>query len=132
MSGTSRDDEAWRAIVENYGDRPQVEDLPAAVVDPAPDPVPSTYDDVDEAADEPDRFVPPEPPPGPPLNLPHSLPWIAVFGVPAVLLVMLLAGVDLPTWFGYLLVCSFVGSFIYLVVTMQRGGRDPWDDGARL
>jgi hypothetical protein len=25
-----------------------------------------------------------------------------------------------------------VGSFVYLVLTMQRGGRDPFDDGARL
>ncbi len=132
MSGTSKDDEAWRAIVENYGDRPQVEEPPAAAADPDPEPSEPTHDELDASGDERDRFVPPEPPPGPALDLPRNLPWVAVFGVPAFLLVMLLAGVAMPTWLGYLLVCSFVGSFLYLVLTMQRGGRDPWDDGARL
>lgn len=130
MSGTSKDDEAWRAIVENYGEHPRVEDLPSPVVEPEPHP--ATYDEADEVPDEGDRFVPPEPPPAPRVDLPRHLPWVAVFGVPALLLVMLFAGLDLPAWLGYFLVCSFVGSFIYLVLTMQRGGRDPWDDGARL
>lgn len=136
MSGSSKDDDAWRAIVENYGDRPQVEELSAATAEPAPEretePRAPAYDDVDPAPDEAERFVPPEPPPGPAINLPRHLPWVAVFGVPAVLLVMLLAGVALPGWLGYLLVGSFVGSFLYLVVTMKPGGRDPFDDGARL
>lgn len=130
MTGTSKDDDAWRAIVENYGEQPPVEELPAAVVEPEPST--SSYDEGDAVEDEGDRFVPPRPPPGPRVDLPRHLPWVAVFGVPALLLVMLLAGVDLPAWLGYFLVCSFVGSFIYLVLTMQRGGRDPWDDGARL
>ena len=132
MSGTSKDDEAWRAIVEHYGDRPQVEDVPPAVAEPEPEPFAPTYDEVDAIDDARDRFVPPVPPPGPGLDLPRQLPWVAVFGVPALLLVMLLAGVDLPEWLGYLLVSSFVGSFVYLVFTMKRGGRDPGDDGARL
>ena len=68
----------------------------------------------------------------PSADLPRHLPWLAVFGVPAVLLVSLLAGASLPGWLGLLLVLSFVGSFIYLVVTMKGGGRDPFDDGARL
>ena len=129
VSGTN-DDEAWRSIVENYGDRPQVEDLapPAVEVEPKA----STDDEVDRLHDEPERFVPPEPPPLPRLDLPRHLPWVGVFGVPALLLVLLLAGVYLPTWLGYLMVSGFVGSFVYLVFTMQRGGRDPFDDGARL
>lgn len=129
MSGTN-DDEAWRAIVENYGDRPQVDE--PAPTPPEPEPKASTYDEVDRTVDEVDRFVPPVPPPLPRLDLPRHLPWLGVFGVPAFLLVSLLAGVSLPTWLGYLMVSGFVGSFVYLVFTMQRGGRDPWDDGARL
>lgn len=133
MSGTSPDDEAWQAIVANYGERPEVEDPPAP--EPAPAPYqPSVADlDAQEPADATsDRFVPPVPPPGPPLDLPRQLPWLGVFGIPAVLLVSLLAGVSLPSWLGYLLVAGFVGSFVYLVVTMNRAGRDPFDDGARL
>ena len=132
MSGTSKDDDAWRAIVENYGDRPEVEDPPAPVAVPEPGTPASTYDESDPVAEDRERFVPPEPPPAPALDLPRNLPWVGVFGVPAVLLVALLAGVGLPTWLGYLMVSSFVGSFLYLVLTMKPGGRDPFDDGARL
>lgn len=129
MSGTN-DDEAWRAIVENYGDRPQVEDPPPAP--PEPEPFAPPPDDQDHDEGGADRFVPPEPPPAPRLDLPRDLPWVGVFGVPAFLLISLMAGVTLPTWLGYLMVSGFVGSFVYLVFRMQRGGRDPWDDGARL
>ena len=132
MSGTSNDDDAWRAIVENYGDRAEVEDTPAPEIQPLPGPTPSTDDESDPTASELDRFVPPEPPPAPTIDLPRHLPWVGVFGVPAVLLVTLLAGIGLPTWLGYLLVAGFVGSFLYLVLTMKPGGRDPFDDGARL
>ncbi len=133
MSGTN-EDEAWRSIVENYGDRPQVEDAlpPAGPPAVGAEPKAPTDDEVDRDHDESERFVPPEPPPLPRLDLPRHLPWVGVFGVPALLLVLLLAGVYLPTWLGYLMVGGFVGSFVYLVVTMQRGGRDPFDDGARL
>lgn len=124
------EDEAWRAIVENYGDRPQVDARPEPV-EPEPDPFDPTYDDLD-APEPTDRFVPPTPPPGPGLVLPRHLPWLGVFGAPAVLLVALVTGLDLPSWLGYLLVASFVGGFVHLVFTMNRGGRDPWDDGARI
>ncbi len=135
MSGNDRDEDAWRTIVENYGERAQVDDL---VLPPVEEP-PAAYDpslaEVDEApADtwEPERFVPPVPPPGPGLEFPRHLPWLAVFGIPVVLLVALMSGIYLPSWLGYLLVAGFVGSFVYLVVTMNRAGRDPFDDGARL
>lgn len=128
MSGTN-DDDAWRSIVENYGDRPQVDDVRPA--EPEPEPFAPTYDDLDEPGTH-DRFVPPVPPPGPSLKLPQHLPWIGVFGAPAVLLLALLTGLDLPAWAGYGLVVAFVGGFLWLVLTMRRGGRDPWDDGARV
>ena len=131
------EDEAWRGIVENYGDRPQVDDLPPPEPAPAPsepavdEPFDPAYDDLDPPG-EGERFVPPVPPPAPPLRLPQHLPWIGVFGAPVVLVLALLTGLPLPPWLGYLLVIGFVGGFVYLVLTMRRGGRDPWDDGARL
>lgn len=128
MTGNS-EDEAWRAIVDNYGERPEVDELPPP--EPEPEPFNPTYDEL-EAPDERDRFVPPPPPPAPKLRLPQHLPWIGVFGSPAVLLLALLTGLRLPGWAGYLLVVAFVGGFLYLVLTMRRGGRDPWDDGARV
>jgi hypothetical protein len=128
VSGTE-DDAAWRAIVDNYGERPQVDDVPEP--EPEPEPFSPTFDDLDRPEPA-DRFVPPVPPPGPGLRLPQHLPWIGVFGAPAVLLLALLTGLDLPGWAGYGLVVAFVGGFLWLVLTMRRGGRDPWDDGARV
>lgn len=128
------EDEAWRAIVENYGERPEVDEMPPA--EPDPEPFDPTYDDLDDpdldAPDEAERFVPPEPPPLPRLKLPQHLPWIGVFGSPALLVLALFTGLELPVWLGYLMVMAFVGGFVYLVLTMRRGGRDPWDDGARI
>lgn len=134
MSGRD-DDEAWRAIVDNYGERPGAEELPspATVPDPAPaEPFDPTIEELDARVDPADRFVPPPPPPAPRIELPRHLPWLGVLGIPVLLLVSLLGSIDLPTWLGYLLVCGFVGSFVYLVLTMKPGGRDPWDDGARV
>lgn len=123
------EDDAWRSIVENYGDRAQIgpEEAPA----PAAGRDQGREDSDDEAFDE-ERYVPPPPPP-----LPHVTPdrlaaWTGVFGAPTVLLVALLVGIHLPAWLGWLLVASFVGGFVYLVVQMPRGPRDPGDDGARL
>ena len=123
------EDDAWRSIVENYGDRadigPEEAPAPAAGRDHA-------REDADDEAWDEDRYVPPPPPP-----LPHVTPdrlaaWTGVFGAPTVLLVALLVGIHLPAWLGWLLVASFVGGFVYLVVQMPRGPRDPGDDGARL
>ena len=118
------EDEVWRSIVENYGDQPDVEPLPDEPEEP--EPVRETPEDSW------DTFVPPTPPP-----VPHPPPvrfaaWIGLFGSPAVLLLATVLGISLPGWMGYVLVGSFVGGFLYLVVHMQRGPRDPGDDGARV
>ena len=123
------EDDAWRSIVETYGDRADLG--PEETPEPVPEPVREPVRDDTEATDE-ERYVPPPPPP-----LPHVTPdrlaaWSGVFGAPTVLLVALLVGIHLPAWLGYLLVASFVGGFVYLVVQMPRGPRDPGDDGARL
>jgi hypothetical protein len=136
------DEDAWRAIVDNYGDRVEL-DEDASAQPPAqppaeqglerffiPLPQPAVSNDLD---DEPDDFVPPPPPPLPKLPPDRLLAWAGLFGSPTVLLVCVVLNLHLPPWLGYLLVASFIGGFVYLVVKMpHRDDIDPWDDGARL
>ena len=142
------DEDAWRGIVENYGERIELDDGPtleAAVEpagepagDPAPEqrlerlfrPLPQPAEPEDDYDDD---FVPPTPPPLPKLPPDRLLAWVGLFGSPAILLFCLLLNVSLPPWMGYLLVAGFVGGFGYLVTKMPRSTDiDPWDDGARL
>ena len=130
MSTGRSEDEAWRSIVENYGEPPRLEESAPEPPEPRPAPLPEPAPEAD--ADE-ERFVPPSPPPAPSLPLPQRLAWLGVLGAPVVLLVALLAGLPLPPLVGYALLAGFVGGFLYLVSTMDRGGgRDPWDDGSRV
>ena len=175
------DERAWRAIVENYGDRARLDDLddqptggatgapgdrsgeepdPGPKVDPGEPPVGPTAADPAAAApppastapfggrfgdlrhfpedeDEPfvgheEGFEPPEPPPLPRVTPDRGLAWLGVFGAPVVLLVALIFSISLPPLLGYGLVVAFVGGFGYLVYTMPREPRDPWDDGAQV
>ncbi len=140
------DDDAWRAIVDNYGDRADLdsEEAPAAEADPEPDPA-SVIDPTlprvesqarswdDEYVDSDwttDGFVPPPPPPLPSTTPDRLAAWLGVFGSPVVLLVCLFFGIALPQPIPFLLVTAFVGGFLYLVITMSREPRDPDDDGA--
>jgi hypothetical protein len=131
------EDEAWRSIVENYGDRPDL--------DPWAAPPPEPEDDLSDPGQDRDpvgehedalwqaeQFVPPTPPPLPRVARDRLAAWIGVFGSPTVLLVCLVFGIPMPSLLGYALVAAFVGGFAYLVVQMPRGPRDPFDDGARL
>ena len=135
------DDEAWRAIVENYGDRAQLgpeDDAALAeprVVDPR------THDDEDDGHDDDrsslredpeDAFVPPPPPPIPRPTNDRLAAWLGVFGAPALLIVCTVAGVRLGSLLTLGLVAAFIGGFLYLVFRMPREPRDPFDDGARL
>jgi hypothetical protein len=138
------DEDAWRGIVENYGDRIELGDEPAveASVEPAGEPAPEQRlerlfrplpQPAEPEDDDDDAFVPPTPPPLPKLPPDRFLAWAGLFGSPTILLLCLLLDVSLPPWMGYLLVASFVGGFGYLVVKMPRSTDiDPWDDGARL
>ena len=139
------DEDAWRAIVENYGDRIELDDEdgsaapPAAQAPSSPSPVWSgdvrrieRDEDRDEPDDPDDRFVPPVPPPLPAVPPDRLFAWMGLFGAPAVLLLCLVVGFSLPAVIAYLLVAAFIGGFVYLVVTMPRGPADPFDDGARL
>lgn len=131
------EDDVWRSIVENYGERPTLDDPDdtpegssgaAAPRTPAPDPPPAApaYDDPE------DRFVPPPAPPFPRPRGLRGVAWIGIFGAPLLVLVGVVVPVDLPAVLDLALVAWFVGSFVYLVVTMRRTPRDPWDDGSRV
>jgi hypothetical protein len=138
------DDAAWRAIVDNYGDRPELGPDPAVGPDTEPAGDLAELDDRTEpGAGEPawfsaplvdpaERYVPPPPPPLPRPSRDRLAAWCGVFGAPAVLLVCLVAGIGLPSLLAYALVAAFVGGFLYLVWQMPRGPRDPWDDGAQV
>lgn len=139
------DDAAWRAIVDNYGERPELDEPGSAGgTAPAGEPDPVTDDVSDHVAegdpmwfsaplvDPADRYVPPPPPPLPRPSRDRFVAWAGVFGSPAVLLVCLVAGISLPPLLAYALVAAFVGGFVYLVWQMPRGPRDPWDDGAQV
>lgn len=140
------EDDAWRAIVENFGERAELDDDPAvppAVPPPAP-PAAARRDDpaawVEEEPDEPppayaedaDSYVPPPPPPLPIPEPDRGIAWMGVIGSPILLLVSLVLGLDLPDWVGYLMIAWFVGGFCYLVARMPKEPRDPWDDGSRV
>lgn len=145
------EDEAWRQIVENYGDRPQVDDdadeavahledrplpePPAAPAGPTPDPTsesgPRPFDP-GRLWEEADTFVPP-PVAALPLAEPKRLvAWIGIFVVPAVYLVAVVAQLDYPGLADVALLAWLIGGFGYLVWTMPKRPHDPWDDGSRL
>ena len=137
-------DAAWRAIVENYGDRAEIDDPPAptdAAAQAAPTaPFGGRFGDArglgDPDEDGPDDaeegFEPPPPPPLPRVAPDRLAAWTGVFGSPALLLIALVLSIEMPTVVAYLLVAGFVGGFVYLVAKMPRGPRDPWDDGAQV
>lgn len=125
------EDEAWRAIVENYGDRVELD--PSEVPTPEPEaPEPFSLDSALDAEPDEERFVPPEPPPLPDVPRDRMLAWVGLFGSPTILLITLVFGIDLPALIAYLLIGGFIGGFLYLVNQMPRGPQDPFDDGARL
>ena len=139
MSGTGDSerahDEAWQAIVDNYGDRAEIdESAPAepAPVRPAPEPDPGPADVPAAAYDEAERFVPPPPPPLPRPEPKRAVAWAGLFGAPVLVLIALVLRIDLPSLLDYLLIAWFVGGFGYLVATMSRTPREPWDDGSRI
>ncbi|QYJ04668.1 hypothetical protein KUV85_03020 [Nocardioides panacisoli] len=140
------EDDAWQAIVDNYGERPTLEDEPAADGaddDTATGQVAGGHDaealtdtdapDVDAEADPfEEEFVPPRPAPAPRPPADRLAAWWGVLGAPAVLVVLAVAGIDLPDWVLLGLVAAIIGGFGYLVATMNREPRDPWDDGAQV
>lgn len=138
------EDRAWQAIVENYGDRAEIDDAEATSATSAPaepdealEPDAVIEPDRDEehrelAEDPEDRFIPPNPRPVPLPAPDRMLAWVGLFGAPAVMLFAAVFGISLPGIVALLLVGAFVGGFLYLVSQMPRDPRDPWDDGAQV
>jgi hypothetical protein len=125
----------WQQIIDNFGDRAVLEpeeEAPVEVVvrrfEREDEPDVAARDEVHPS----DEFVPPEPPPIPRPPFDRLLAWLGVFGVPAVVLVCVVAGFSVPTWVGVLMAGAFIGGFGYLVAKMSDEPRDPWDDGAVL
>ncbi len=140
------DDETWRAIVENYGDRADIgvnrdsDEASAGPTEPAwatpehpAEPAARTWDEASIDSDwSQERFVPPPPPPVPSTTKDRMMAWFGVFGSPTILLLALVLGIELPSFIATLLVVSFVVGFVYLVMLMPSGPRDPDDNGAVL
>ena len=131
------DDDVWRSIVENFGERASLDPEDEAVAPPPPArPDPRAWEEPDDPAptyaEDVDAFVPPEPPPLPVPEPDRGIAWVGVIGSPLLLLVSLVLGLDLPDWVGYLMIAWFVGGFCYLVARMPKEPRDPWDDGSRV
>jgi hypothetical protein len=137
-------DAAWRSIVENYGERVEIDEPPAPPTSDTAAPFggrfgdPSAlagYDDVPDELDADDLeegYEPPPPPPLPRLTPDRAVAWGGVFGSPVLLLLAMILSISIPTWLGYLLIVGFVGGFGYLVFQMPREPRDPGDDGAQI
>lgn len=156
-SGRARSEqEAWAQIVANFGERAVLE--PEATVDedpwpttpaddapPAAPPVPDVvvpdadaHPDRDEVSEREerlereDRFVPPPLEPLPRTTPLRTAAWAGVLGVPLGVLLVVLLPFDLPRIVFGVMVGWFVASFMYLVATMTRTPRDPYDDGSRV
>lgn len=135
------DDDVWRDIVESYGDRPEFPDLsgpqPAVpdLADVEPGPVIEEPRELSSATWEDEgHFVPPEPPPVPRPQGLRAVAWFGLFGVPALMLLLVITHYSPPSPIGLIMIAWFVGGFGYLVATMN-GPDDPdrgWDDGAVL
>ncbi len=138
------EDEVWQSIIENFGDRAELEAWEKRAVDnDAPLPAsgaPLFGDDVDEFdpddyIDPEDEFVAPRP------SLPKTTPsrfvaWTGAVGAPmaTVILYVLHAtiGLWIPGWVTTFLIVAFLAGFGFLVATMPKTRDDPFDDGARL
>ena len=123
------EDAAWRAIIENYGERPSMATPPPApriepVEDPEPLEGPTPWEDEG-------HFVPEDPPPLPHVERSRLMAWSGLVAGPVVLLIVVVAGWVPPPWLTTLFVLGFLAGFGYLVATMPRD-RDDWsgDDGA--
>jgi hypothetical protein len=131
--GVSADEAAWRSIIDNYGDRPELADEPEVEVPPSPRGVfPEEEPPPVELVETEGHYVPPPPPPIPRPDPPRLLAWLGLFGVPTFVLVSLVTHLNLPSWLGLILMVWFVGGFVYLVATMRPGAGDDFDDGAVL
>jgi hypothetical protein len=122
------EEQAWREIVANFGDRPDVDGL-VELTTPLPAPGPEPMDEP-FVLDDDEPFTPPPLPPPPVITPERRLAWVGLVVSPVLLVLLNLLGYALPGILTAGLVLAFIGSFVYLVATMAP--HDPDDDGARL
>ncbi len=150
MAGEEDEEQTWRSIVENYGDRPEIEEVapdpPAETAEPteAPRVGPAvgsvfdgpvfnpSYDEVDRTLEAEQGFVAPDPGWQPLPQGPRLAAWLGLLLGPAFLLLAAILHLSIPGWLVAILVVGFVGGFGYLVWQMPREPREPWDDGSRI
>lgn len=134
------DEQAWRDIVDNFGERADLGDGgPAELPDfdvqeePAVEPDPQSWT---SSWEDEGHFEPTPPPPLPRTSLGRTIAWFGVLGMPAVAIVLYTLTTVInwtpPGWLSLLMVAGFVGGFGVLVAGMRANPDDPWDDGARL
>jgi hypothetical protein len=136
------EEQAWREIVDHYGEGPDVAELSdlTSPIDPPPArplefrvvrPIFDPEDaDVfrDDLGEEP--FTPPPLPPPPVITPERRAAWVGLVASPVLLVLINLLDYALPGILTFGLVVAFIASFGYLVATMAP--RDPDDDGARV
>jgi hypothetical protein len=115
------EEQAWREIVDHFGDRPALPDEP-----PGEDPPGEPFHL--ELYDE--SFTPPPLPPPAQISPERRLAWVVLVASPALLVLLNVLDYSLPGILTGGLVVALVVSFGYLVATMAP--RDPDDDGARV
>ena len=134
------DEQAWRDIVDNFGERADLGDGgPAELPDfetheePTVEPDPQSWT---PSWEDEGHFEPAPPPPLPKTSPARALAWFGVLGMPAVAIVLYTLTTVInwtpPGWLSLLMVAGFVGGFGVLVAGMRSNPEDPWDDGARL
>jgi hypothetical protein len=81
-----------------------------------------------------DRFIPPDPPPLPRLDTIGQFAWGGLLGGPLFLILSAVFDWQMPPFFLALAVTAFVAGFVTLVVRMNDGRPDDWnnDSGAVL
>ena len=122
------DDDAWAQIIAGFED-----DSTGPV---APWPIAEDIDETDDGAGETgtvddetyDTFVPPDPPPLPRLDTIGQFAWGGLIGGPMFLILAAVFDWRMPPLFLALAVTAFVAGFVTLVVRMNDGRPDDWDN----
>jgi hypothetical protein len=118
------EEQAWRDIVDHYGERADLPGDEARPESDAPAPEPFHVEPYDET------FTPPPLPPPAVVSPERRVAWVGLIASPILLVLLNLLDYALPGILTGALVVTFIASFGYLVATMEP--RDPDDDGARV
>ncbi len=82
--------------------------------------------------DDEGHYVPPPPPPLPRPTGARGAAWVALVAGPLLLLLATVLGREPPDLLTAACIIGFVGGLVFLIVDMDNGRGDGWDDGAQL